>query len=254
MYLRPSNRGHSTRGVWIAGGAIIIFVIFGFLFDRLAFMLGGPLWNVRSGLVSTVETFTSYLSSKSSLERKVGELQKSIDEKNMELLSVKDKLGLYAELDSYIAQADVKANQKVVQVVTRPPQTPYDELIAKTDAETCVGQRAFFADILVGSVTSCSGSYARISLLSHPESQFRALIGPKKIEGDAKGKGNGNIMITLPKSTDIQVGDIVYMAEDSLPFGTVQNIDNSASQSFEDVYVALPFSPQNIDWLTFSKE
>ena len=164
-------------------------------------------------------------------------------------------LDLYKGLDEYVSKKEIQKDEQVVRVVTRPPQTPFDTLIIEAkDDFIQTGTNVYFAGVLAGKVDLRSGSYAQVSLLSHPESQFRALVGSKKIEGDAKGKSQGNILITLPKNPDVKEGDIVYVAEGTIPFGTVAKIDENSSPSFEDIYVTLPFSPLVVDWLTIRKD
>jgi cell shape-determining protein MreC len=80
------------------------------------------------------------------------------------------------------------------------------------------------------------------------------LVGQNKIEADAKGKSQGNIYLMLPKNVDVKTGDTVYLAEGTVPIGTVSQVDNNTSTSFIDVYVKMPFSPSRVDWLTVVKE
>ena len=255
-YLRPSNnRGNSSRKIKIAYGALLGIVLLGFLFSRIAFMVGGPMWAMHNAISDSVGSFISYFESKSSLNDENISLQKTIDQKNAEIILVKNQLDLYKQLDSYIAAKDVGSNETVVRVVSRPPQTPFDVLIVEAkDDSIKAGQKVYFAGVPAGIIQSKTGSYAQVFLFSHPSSQFRVLVGPNKIEADAKGKSQGNIYLTLPKNVDVQNGDVVYLADGTLPIGTVSQIDNNTSTSFIDIYMKMPFSPSRVDWLTVQKE
>lgn len=255
-YLRPStNRDHSSRKIKIAYGTLLGIVLLGFLFNQIAFWVGGPMWTVREAVSSRAVSFVSYFKIKSSLQNENDDLKKKLDEKNAEIIVVKNQVDLYKQLDSYISMKDTTANEGIVRVVSRPPQTPFDVLVVEAnDNNIKAGQRVYFAGIPAGIVESKTGSFAKIFLFSNPASQFRVLVGANKIESDAKGKSQGNIYLTLPKSVDVQIGDTVYLADGTVPIGTISQIDNNTSTSFIDVYVKMPFSPSRVDWLTVQKE
>jgi len=255
-YLRPStNRDHSSRKTKIAYGVLIGIFILGFLFSQFAYFLGGPLWKVHQDISGKVNSFVSFFRTKISLENENDDLKKKLDEKNVEVIILKNQLDLYKELDSYVVKKDVGVNEVVVRVVSRPPQTPFDVLIIEVkDDAVKAGQKVYFAGIPAGVIESRTGSYAKVFLFSNPASQFRALVGLNKIEADAKGKSQGNIYLTLPKNVDVKKGDTVYLADGTVPIGAVSEVDNNTSTSFIDVYVKLPFSPSRVDWLTVSKE
>ncbi len=255
-YLRPStNRNHSSRKTKIAYNVLFAVVLLGFLFNWLAFWIGGPLWSMRENIAKRLVDIGSFFKTKSSLQDENFSLQKKLDEKNAEIITLKNQIDLYKGLDSYIAIKDTGVNESVVRVVTRPPQTPFDVLLIEAkDDFIKAGQKVYFADVPVGFVESKTGSYARVFLFSNASSEFKVLIGANKVEADAKGKSQGNIYVTLPKNVDISVGDVVYLADGTIPIGTVSEIDNNTSQSFVDVYVKMPFSPSHVDWLTVKKE
>ena len=255
-YLRPSsNRDHSSRKMKIAFSTLIIVVLLGFVFNQLAYWVGGPLWAVREAITSRAVSTISYFKSKSTLQNENDDLKKKLDEKNAEIIAVKNQVDLYKQLDSYIAMKDTTANESIVRVVSRPPQTPFDVLVVEAnDNNIKAGQRVYFAGIPAGIIESKTGSYAKVFLFSNPASQFRVLVGVNKIEADAKGKSQGNIYLTLPKNVDVQNGDTVYLADGTVPIGTVSQVDNNTSTSFIDVYVKMPFSPSRVDWLTVQKE
>jgi cell shape-determining protein MreC len=255
-YLRPSSiRDHSSRKIKIAYGTLAGIILFGFLFNQLAFWVGGPFWSMREMVYSRLVPIVSYFKSNSSLQNENNDLKKQLDEKNAEIIISKNQVDLYKQLDSYIAMKDVSANEAVVRVVSRPPQTPFDVLVIETNDDGIkAGQKVLFAGVPAGTIESKTGSHAKIFLFSNPASSFRVLVGANKIEADAKGKSQGNIYLTVPKSVEVKNGDIVYLAEGSMPIGTVSEVDNNTSTSFIDVYVKMPFSPSRVDWLTVEKE
>jgi cell shape-determining protein MreC len=239
----------------IAYGVLIGIVLLGFLFNQLAFWIGGPIWKIREVVSGQIISTVSYFKSKSSLQYENDFLKKKLDEKDAEIIIVKNQSDLYKQLDSYISLKDVGANESIVRVVSRPPQTPFDVLVIEAnDKDIKAGQRVYFAGIPAGVVESRTGSYAKVFLFSNPASQFRVLVGQNKIEADAKGKSQGNIYLMLPKNVDVKTGDTVYLAEGTVPIGTVSQVDNNTSTSFIDVYVKMPFSPSRVDWLTVQKE
>ena len=255
-YLRPSsNRDRKSRKTKIAYGILLCFVLFGFVFNWLAFWIGGPMWTIRQAISEKVVSTFSYFKTKSSLQNENDNLKKELDEKNAEILSVKNQVDLYKQLDSYIAQKDTTANERVVRVISRPPQTPFDVLVIEAnDNDIKAGQKVYFAGVPAGVIESKTGSYAKVFLFSNPASQFRVLVGGNKIEADAKGKSQGNIYLTLPKNVEVKNGDTVYLADGTVPIGTISEVDNNTSTSFIDVYVKMPFSPSRVDWLTVKKE
>lgn len=255
-YLRPSsNRDHSSRKTKIAYGILFLVILFGFLLNQLAFIIGGPMWALREALSNKSISFISYFKEKSSLQNENVNLKKKLDEKESEIIIIKNQIELYKQLDSYIANKEIKPNETVVRVVSRPPQTPFDVLIIEAkDNEIKTGQKIYFSGIPVGVVDSKEGLYAKVFLFSNPASEFRALVGPNKIEAEAKGKSQGNIYLTFPKNVEVQNGDTVYLADGTIPIGTISEIDDNTSTSFVDAYVKMPFSPSRVDFLTVLKD
>ena len=86
-YLQPSNRrGKSSKTIWVVYGTLLCIALLGFVLNKLAFMVGGPLWSMRSSVVENIDTIGSYFDSKSSLEKRVSDLQQELDSKNAEIV------------------------------------------------------------------------------------------------------------------------------------------------------------------------
>ena len=236
---------------WFACILLVVIIFSGFIVDRIAFFVGGPLWTFRSYLANDISSFISYFESKSSLQKQVDSLQKEVDEKNAQVISIRNENELYKSLDRYISLHEIKAGEVPIRVVTRPPQTPYDEIIAYVGTTSAsIGTTVYFSDLPVGTVTNFDAGYVRISLFSNPDSKFKVVIGPNKIDGEASGLGAGNILVKIPRDSAVKENDLIYMSSSTSPFSTVSKVDSDISQSFMNVYIRLPFSPLRVDWLT----
>ena len=242
------------RKFWFACILLVVIIFSSFVVDRVAFFVGGPLWAFRSYLANDMSNLVSYFESKSSLQKQVDSLQKEIDDKDAQVISIRNENELYKSLNQYVSLHEIKANEIPIKVVTRPPQTPYDEIIAYVGTTSIsVGTSVYFADLPVGTITNFDVGYVRIALFSNPDSKFKVVIGSNKIEGDAVGLGAGNILVKIPKDSSIKENDMVYMSSSTVPFSTVSKVDNDISQSFMNIYIKLPFSPLRADWLTIYK-
>ena len=59
-YLRPSsNRNHSSRKAKIAYGILLLIVLLGFLFNRFAYFVGGPMWATHQAISSKLFSISS---------------------------------------------------------------------------------------------------------------------------------------------------------------------------------------------------
>lgn len=118
-------------------------------------------------------------------------------------------------------------------VVARPPESPYDTLVlsAGTSAGVTLGMEAFGAGgVPLGSVSSVTDDFSRVTLFSAPHMVTRGWVGRASIPVDIFGAGAGTMQASFSRSAHVTVGDTVFApGPGMLPIGSVVRIDNNPS-------------------------
>ena len=89
-----------------------------------------------------------------------------------------------------------------------------------------------------------------MELFSSPGRKIDVLIGTENIATVAKGKGNGNFEMTLPRDTEVREGDIVVAPSITIEiFAVVGDIEKDSNSPFQVVRFSSPFNINNIRWV-----
>lgn len=121
----------------------------------------------------------------------------------------------------------------IAGVIVRPPESPYDTLVISAGAEDGVaeGMKAFgYGGVPIGAVSSVLNNFSRITLFSAPGMSTNGWVGNESIPIIIKGAGAGAMNVSIPRSADIRVGDIVFVSgPGKLPIGSIVRIDSDMS-------------------------
>ena len=136
-----------------------------------------------------------------------------------------------------------------LQVVARPPQTPYDFLIATHPldpiADSLVGHYVYTAySIPIGYIKEQRKEQFIIVLFSSPVSEDHFSI--KGAIGKGEGLGGGGIALFLPSTTEVYVDDQVIHQATGIPIGEVIAISKKPEKQIVRATSALPLSPISI--------
>lgn len=242
----------SARLSW--GAAALLVAVCALLLRLVApdafWSITGPLFRMGDALSENSHAAFSSLAD----ARALSERNDALVRENAALVSENRALVMRAEsFEGLLGSASAISSGILAGVVSRPPQSPYDTLLVAAGREDAValGMAAFGeGGVPLGIVTALSAHYARVTLLSSPESVVSAWVGLDSIPLTLRGRGAGAFRATAPKSAPIQVGDAVFVpGPGALPVGTVARVDADPTTPTAEVYVAPSANIFSIDWV-----
>jgi cell shape-determining protein MreC len=111
-----------------------------------------------------------------------------------------------------------------------------------------VGMQVFNSGgFAIGSVSTAYRHSSLVTLYSTNGVEIAGYVGTSSIPITLHGVGGGNFRISVPRGTDVAIGDSVRLPAFSPTFlGVVEAIDSPEDSSFSTVYVKLPFDYQRL--------
>lgn len=240
---------------------VIALVVIGLLFgvgflykstSSLSLGVARPLWNLKSAIVSKVDSYGAYFASKKQLQKEVEMLRA---ENTKFKLDVVDRNALN---DENIKLKELFSRKKDIQtilgvVIARPGQSLYDSLIVDvgSDHGILTGSRVFVeGQTLVGYVDAVYEKTIKVAMYSAPGQVVDAIASPSNIPLSMKGRGGGNFEIELPRDVDLQVGtSIVFPGIHPYILGLVGDVTFDPRDPFQTVLVSLPINIQHIKFV-----
>lgn len=160
---------------------------------------------------------------------------------------LKDMLNRKSEHDSRLLSV----------VLSRPPRTPFDELIIDIGADhgLSVGDLVYAEmDYIIGHVEVVHEKTATVKLFSAPGEKIDARIGSSSSPVTVEGRGGGNFYIKLPKSITVYEGDPVSVAGiNPIVLGSIESIDSGEGEAFSHIYFKLPVKLNSIHYVQVKK-
>ena len=157
------------------------------------------------------------------------------------------------EVLNIVDQQDVA----VARVVSRPPQAPFDSLIARvsSSANIAPGDFVFFNDVLIGEVARSEGESIAIELVSNPGKIFIAAVGDPAVTVELRGLGAGASVFSVLNEVRVVPGNQVVSESDrSRVVGVVSRIVERDESTTKTVFVHTPVSFSDIDFVTIRKQ
>ncbi len=145
----------------------------------------------------------------------------------------------------------------VAAILAKPPRSLYDTLIldAGANAGIVAGDYVMFGDFIIGTIREVEATESKATLFSSASENFSVIIGGNGITAQAQGQGGGNFLVKLPKGVPISVGDVVRLPGlDPKFFGTVANIEETATGTFQSIRFTLPVNINEIDYVEIAKQ
>ncbi|MFA6416006.1 MAG: rod shape-determining protein MreC [Candidatus Paceibacterota bacterium] len=144
----------------------------------------------------------------------------------------------------------------LVEVLVKPITTPHDILLIDLGLEGAekikVGDKVGSGggSILLGEVAELFGQTAKVKMYSTFGSQIAVSVGPHHIPGIAVGQGSGNFSLSLPRGTEVVVGDPVTAStyHDFL-LGSVGAAQSAYSNPYLKVMFRLPVNIYELKWV-----
>jgi len=258
-YQFTSSRGNKAgkRRNLILGAlgiCLVLFVILRFapgFSGSIAEDLSSPFLKTGSVFGRGFTSFTTYFTSRNSLEAENESLKESLLEANMKVVDEQQVALQNQQLQALLGRPNTM-HSIVAGILSRPNQSPYDTFTvdAGTAEGAAVGDVILAGtDIPVGTITSIYNHTSRITLYSSSGNTVNVLVGNNHVAAQATGQGGSNFIIKIPRGVPVSVGDSIIAPGITVRvFGTVAKIDLAPNDSFQTIYFNLPI---NINELQF---
>ncbi|MBL7045733.1 MAG: hypothetical protein ISR99_01745 [Parcubacteria group bacterium] len=201
-----------------------------------------PIWKIEAKAVSS--PVGSYFFSKTKLLDRVVSLESELAESKIALLryplleSENEKLKLFL--------GRVTSDTRLLGTVLVPPnRNGYDTLlidIGESQPVSLGGIVVAHPDIPIGTIETLNSNSALVSLFSNPGRETEAIFADDS-PLTLVGSGGGNFKVELPRSIQINVGDVIRLPQlSSKIVGVVGSIKSSPADAFQTVLINSPIN------------
>ena len=214
-----------------------------------------PFWNLRQVTSQIMPSIAGYFTSKNALVKENQMLQTegyNLQVKNLELSG--QLVGL-ANPD--LIKLTHKPDMIITKVLAAPPYVPFDILHLDQGQSTGIsmGKTVYSGSgIELGVVNQVSASGSMAILFSSPGYVSQATVLRTGLVITLTGSGNANFSTSLPKDTDVVVGDLLVdtTATQNVK-AQVYYVDVSTDGSFKRVLSRIPVDVFSESWVGISK-
>jgi rod shape-determining protein MreC len=187
------------------------------------------------------------------------ELQAQVAQLNEQLTDLRTIQSKNDWLTSQLNLKEAKFKEGQLVPVIRYEYVPspgYVYVYVGSESSIKEGYWATTYDYIVGQVSSVSGSYAKVKLLSAPESSIPIKVGANSTLGVLKGNlGIDFEVVGVPANAGIKVGDEVKLADTQIAnleqytFGKVKEITGGDAESTRELQIQLPVDLLSLTYL-----
>lgn len=228
----------------IIGAGIVLFGLFFFLNNRLSgsaitllspvMKISGNISNNLSSAFSIFEPQTNLIAENNALKAEVERLQE-------------ENLAYQAQIsENTILSVKTEDTPNMIDVLplSFPPKVPFDTLIINKGQNDGLhaGDKVFLADrIEVGTVESVYSDSGRVTLFTSPGKKTESIFERTGEVVELEGYGSGTFKVQLPKSFDVQEGDLLVLP--GLPrtiIAKVATIKRDDASSFITILLSAP--------------
>lgn len=244
------QRNSSRRSkVKQAVGLVILFAV---LFAIFSFGRGvvvtalSPLWKGENFVARAFKGTTSFFKSKDALLKENAALKEELASYESLVVSARAVAAKNDEIMNELGRTP-SSGYKLVGILSRPPETPYDVFIVDLGKNGGIRPGAKVKDAngyLLGSVSEVYLNTSRVKLYSLSGAKTDAVLERGMVPVVLEGAGGGNFKLNLPRDMDIQVGDrILAPGVSGEPIAYVGDVSIKPTDSFKEVLASSPSSP-----------
>lgn len=145
------------------------------------------------------------------------------------------------ELTALMGTSSPVSQGIVADVLSRPPESPYDMLIVDAGGSSGVkiGDMVLArGGIPIGYIVTITSQTAQVRLLSSSNATTTSWVGATRIPIILHGSGAGTFVAYIPRGAPVTVGDIVFASSYRVrPVGTVIRIDTQPTAVARTLYI-----------------
>lgn len=214
-----------------------------------------PLWIVEDNALVLGGDLFKFLRSHKGLVEENRLLEDEVFRLKSTVLANKLIIEEYDRLNALVGRSADEVPPVLGRVIVKPNRTPYDFVVIDVGNQTSrpvkVGDVARLEkNITVGRVVNVSGRSALVELFSSPDLKTQVLVGDKRLQAELLGRGGGNMLLELPRNSDIFTGDQVFLPTSGVELvGIVGEVISDVSEPTQKMLVVLPVNLFNLTWL-----
>lgn len=236
----------------------ILFVIFFLLLQKGLLSKFTPIFSKIAVPVWQAENFTKdflvmSLSSKDGLYKQNILLKSQVEKLNLELTKTTILEEENKNLKETLGRVNPNGHFVLSAILAKPNQTPYDTLIIDRGSEDGikVDDRVFAkGNILIGYIESVEKNSSKVIMFSTPGNISQVIYGSSGKYFNARGAGNGSIVVDVSRETEVSIGDMFfYPGLDGILIGVAKKIDFDARDAFRKVIIKSPINIQEERWV-----
>lgn len=145
------------------------------------------------------------------------------------------------ELTTLIGTSSPASQGIVADVLSRPPESPYDTLLvdAGSSSKVRVGDVVLArGGIPVGNIVTITSQTALVRLFSSPNATTTSWVGATHVPIVLRGVGGGTFTARVSKGSTVTIGDVVFASSyRARPIGTVVRIDTRPTAVVQTLYI-----------------
>ena len=146
-----------------------------------------------------------------------------------------------ASLRAFLNAHESHPDGIVAAVLSRPGISPYDTFVigmGEGDGVT-VGDWVLVAPgLVIGEIKEVGAHTALVSLFSAPGYAKEVLLREALLTYTGQGSGGG--VVQAPRDLEVQVGDLIYLANSGLSLGVVGHVSAKPEDAYHEVLIAPP--------------
>lgn len=239
----------------LAAFLVVLIVVLRVAAPNLILAASEPFWRLGSALTGSAANASGVAKNSAALSEENDTLRADNQALNNRISALQAKLDDFAHLKG---TQDATRATLAAGVLAGPPTSPYDTLIVSLGSEdgVDVGMRALAqGGVPIGRVDSVTAHTARVALFSETGRETSGWVGETRIPVTLLGTGTGTYAAVVPKDSQIQAGDQVYLpGPGAVPVGVVKEVDDDPSSPRRMLSIT-PFVNQfSLTWVEIDPE
>jgi cell shape-determining protein MreC len=239
------KRKFSLKAVTV-GVTFLILLALSFFFPTFsrntAYTIARPFWFLADLITRPFPSIKNLFASKNTLMAENLALQNEITILKLKEVDYDILFKENQDLKNELGRTDY-TSRILGNILSKPPTSPYDTLVIDVGENEGVvlGSKVYLGgNVIIGSITSVTSHTSLVELFSTGGRTQEAVLVRTGASYELTGKGGANLVLQIPKDTDVIWGDVfVYPSLSSSVIGSVYYIDSNSQSSFKTVHIRL---------------
>lgn len=240
---RKKGRFHTIGRVALVGiGIVVLWFVIRIIDTKLSQRIA-PI---------SVPTVINTLLPKSTLVKKINELQTTLESYDTERVTTRAVMDENDALKAELGR-DPRPTGVLAHVLTLPNRSFYDTFIIDGGEQNgiAVGQTVYaFGSIALGTITRVERDTATVTLFSAPGETTSGTAVGSDVAVTLIGRGGGEYEVRLPRDVRFEVGGLIaYQSVHPAVLAEIERIATDPRDPFQKLYAKAPVNLQALKWV-----